>query len=78
VCGHIHQPQIKKFTNHKGSVTYLNSGDWVENLTALEYDNGKWKIFSYLDELLPDFQEIILSAPAVEKTTVTTFVFVEN
>jgi UDP-2,3-diacylglucosamine pyrophosphatase LpxH len=78
VCGHIHQPQIKKFTNHKGSVTYLNSGDWVENLTALEYDNGKWKLHSYLDELLPDFQEIILSAPAVEKIIVTTFVFVEN
>ena len=26
---------------------YLNSGDWVENLTALEYDNGKWEIFNY-------------------------------
>jgi UDP-2,3-diacylglucosamine pyrophosphatase LpxH len=47
VCGHIHMPQIKEVTNEKGSVMYLNSGDWVENLTALEYNNGKWEIFSY-------------------------------
>ncbi|MNR11160.1 hypothetical protein D3C85_1274480 [compost metagenome] len=26
---------------------YLNSGDWVENLTALEYSNKEWKIFKY-------------------------------
>lgn len=47
VCGHIHKPQIKEVTNEKGSVTYLNSGDWVENLTALEYNDGKWEIFNY-------------------------------
>jgi UDP-2,3-diacylglucosamine pyrophosphatase LpxH len=44
ICGHIHQPQIKKVSNEKGSVTYMNSGDWIENLTALEYDENKWKI----------------------------------
>jgi UDP-2,3-diacylglucosamine pyrophosphatase LpxH len=47
VCGHIHMPQIKLVTNEKGTVTYLNSGDWVENLTALEYNDGKWEIFNY-------------------------------
>ena len=47
VCGHIHMPQIKEVTNEKGYVMYLNSVDWVENLTALEYNNGKWEIFSY-------------------------------
>lgn len=36
ICGHIHQPQKKVVTNEKGSVTYLNSGDWIENLTSLE------------------------------------------
>ena len=25
----------------------MNSGDWVENLTALEYNDGKWEIFNY-------------------------------
>ena len=47
VCGHIHMPQIKEVTTDNGSVTYLNSGDWVENLTALEYNDGAWKIFNY-------------------------------
>ncbi len=47
ICGHIHQPLIKEIKTEKGTVTYLNSGDWIENLTALEYNAGKWKIFSY-------------------------------
>lgn len=47
VCGHIHQPAMRKITTEKGEVTYLNSGDWVENLTALEYDQGVWHIYNY-------------------------------
>jgi hypothetical protein len=31
----------------KGSVIYLNSGDWVENLTALEYVDKSWSIYQY-------------------------------
>lgn len=46
VCGHIHQPKIKKFRNKRNEeVTYLNSGDWVENMTSLEYNRGKWRIY---------------------------------
>ncbi|PHX74032.1 MAG: UDP-2,3-diacylglucosamine hydrolase [Chitinophagaceae bacterium] len=47
ICGHIHQPQIKEVKTEKGSVTYMNSGDWIENLTSLEYNQGKWEIFQY-------------------------------
>jgi hypothetical protein len=50
LCGHIHQPEIKTITTEKGQVHYLNSGDWVENLTALEYHNGAWNLFQYRDE----------------------------
>jgi UDP-2,3-diacylglucosamine pyrophosphatase LpxH len=50
VCGHIHKPAMKKISTEKGSVTYLNSGDWVENLTALECHNGEWSIYSYRDD----------------------------
>lgn len=50
VCGHIHQPGIKEHTNEKGKVTYLNSGDWVENLTSLEYVDGQWSIYKYQEE----------------------------
>ena len=39
--------EIKKITTNKGSVTYLNSGDWIENLTALEYNNKKWSLYEY-------------------------------
>ncbi|MBS1795992.1 MAG: UDP-2,3-diacylglucosamine diphosphatase [Acidobacteria bacterium] len=44
VCGHIHEPVIKTIATPKGTVQYLNSGDWVENLTALEYVGGEWSI----------------------------------
>lgn len=50
VCGHIHHPEIKKVTNEKGEVIYLNSGDWIENLTALEYHEGAWRIYRYHDD----------------------------
>ncbi len=50
ICGHIHQPEIKKITTEKGEVFYLNSGDWVENLTALEFDGHNWSIYRYADD----------------------------
>lgn len=50
VCGHIHHPEIKTIKTNKGEVVYLNSGDWVENLTALEYHKGVWSIYRYADD----------------------------
>jgi UDP-2,3-diacylglucosamine pyrophosphatase LpxH len=47
VCGHIHHPEIKEIQTDKGSITYLNSGDWIENLSALEYHDGYWSIYYY-------------------------------
>jgi len=47
VCGHIHHPEIRKIETNKGSIMYLNSGDWIENLSALEYVNGKWSIHQF-------------------------------
>lgn len=47
ICGHIHQPQFREVINARGKTTYLNSGDWVENLTALEYSEGKWEVVQY-------------------------------
>lgn len=45
ICGHIHQPANKRIKTTKGQVQYLNSGDWVENLTALEFEDNEWKIY---------------------------------
>jgi UDP-2,3-diacylglucosamine pyrophosphatase LpxH len=49
VCGHIHQPEMRRIEQNEGSIMYLNSGDWIENLTALEYHNGKWEMFQFKD-----------------------------
>ena len=48
ICGHIHQPQIREITANNGrKVTYMNSGDWVEHLTALEMSHGEWSLYQY-------------------------------
>jgi len=58
ICGHIHQPQKRVIENEQGKVTYLNSGDWVEHLTALEYHQNEWTIFEYNEK---DFQHADLN-----------------
>ena len=50
VCGHIHHPEMKKIKTEKGEVTYLNSGDWIENLSALEFEGGSWRIYRYAED----------------------------
>jgi UDP-2,3-diacylglucosamine pyrophosphatase LpxH len=52
ICGHIHQPEIRTITSEKGSVEYMNPGDWIENLTGLEYNNGRWTIYKYENDLI--------------------------
>ncbi|MCX2719668.1 UDP-2,3-diacylglucosamine diphosphatase [Lentiprolixibacter aurantiacus] len=58
ICGHIHQPKKEIYQNKNGKTIYLNSGDWVENLTALEYSFKRWKIYRYNhDKLSPFFAD---------------------
>ncbi len=58
VCGHIHQPKMLIKENKIGKTMYLNSGDWVENFTALEYQFKRWKIYNYnFDKLSPFFAD---------------------
>lgn len=46
ICGHIHQPANKMI----GEVHYLNSGDWVESMTAiLEHHDGRFEVITYDD-----------------------------
>ncbi len=54
LCGHIHHPEMKTIKTEKGQVEYLNSGDWIENLTSLEYNDGEWKLFHYNEK---DFEQ---------------------
>ncbi len=48
VCGHIHQSADKVSVVKGSPIRYLNSGDWIENLTALEYD-GNWTLYKFND-----------------------------
>lgn len=46
ICGHIHHPAMIQYDD----VLYLNSGDWVESLTAVVEDyQGNWKILRYAE-----------------------------
>ncbi|MFZ4464256.1 MAG: UDP-2,3-diacylglucosamine diphosphatase [Bacteroidales bacterium] len=64
VCGHIHHPEIRDISNSEGSITYLNSGDWVENLSALEYADGKWSIYRFS---ITDTAEMVLDTDEEEE-----------
>lgn len=60
ICGHIHHPDIRKIKSSTSAaeVLYLNSGDWVESLTSLEYHHGEWTVFRYhADLFLQDADE---------------------
>jgi UDP-2,3-diacylglucosamine pyrophosphatase LpxH len=50
VCGHIHNPEIRDIRIGDATIGYLNSGDWIENLTALEYNNQAWSVYRYHEE----------------------------
>lgn len=44
ICGHIHTPEDKQM----GNIHYLNSGDWVESLTAIiEHLDGRMELVHY-------------------------------
>ncbi len=53
ICGHVHRPTMKRFSNENGSIMYLNSGDWLENLTSLEYREGRWNLYRYQEANFP-------------------------
>ena len=74
VCGHIHQPCIEVIKSEEGSITYMNSGDWLENLTALEYVASQWSLYKYgrrteetIDELLQKLEADQYAFPESKK-----------
>ena len=68
ICGHIHQPKKKEYKNQKGRTIYLNSGDWVENLTALEYHKKKWTVYKYNEEDYENVSKNFVVSDITEKT----------
>lgn len=62
ICGHIHQPQKRMVETEEGKVMYLNSGDWVEHMTSLEFYQNDWHIYTY------DEKKFANSKLEIEKT----------
>lgn len=47
ICGHNHLPEIRRIQYGSRSLLYLNSGDWIENNSALEYNEGRWSLYYF-------------------------------
>lgn len=59
MCGHIHTPADKMI----GDVHYLNSGDWVESLTAIvERFDGSYELINFA-KFVQDFPLEVEEAP---------------
>lgn len=61
ICGHTHIPKVKMLEANKKQIRYINCGDWVEHLTAAEFYNNRWHLYTHpenLDEARPEEQDI--------------------
>jgi len=70
VCGHIHQPQLRLVESQNGKCWYLNSGDWIENLSALEFDGKNWELYYFKKDLIKQTEEETL----MEELNLTKFI----
>lgn len=53
ICGHIHTPENKQV----GEIHYLNSGDWVESMTAIvEHHDGRFELVRY-KEFMEEYED---------------------
>lgn len=75
VCGHIHEPKIIEKSNKNGSTLYLNSGDWVENLTALEYNRKRWKLYRYRETNYTEEEDLFEMEDAIGHQLVASIIF---
>jgi UDP-2,3-diacylglucosamine pyrophosphatase LpxH len=54
VCGHIHQPALRKGEGSDADVLYANCGDWIERASCLvEHEDGRMEVID-VDRLLTD------------------------
>ncbi|MET0759055.1 MAG: UDP-2,3-diacylglucosamine diphosphatase [Flavobacterium sp.] len=75
ICGHIHEPKIIRKVNKNGTTLYLNSGDWVENLTALEYNNKRWKLYRYAEDVQNEEEDFFDMETLLSQQLMTSLVF---
>ena len=65
ICGHIHQPADRMIDG----IHYLNSGDWVESMSALlEHEDGTWEVYMHRDAVAePENEELTELYPSNRK-----------
>ncbi len=68
ICGHIHHPEMKEIKTDYGSLHYLNSGDWIEHNSSLEYNDGNWILYKYADDLIAQSISIEIDPKKKSKT----------
>lgn len=65
ICGHIHVPRIEEI----GKVAYLNTGDWVENCSALvEFSDGSFDLIRGDGRLIDRLDAKPIAKPAEQAT----------
>lgn len=55
ICGAPHRLSNIWLDTPIGKCQYLSAGDWIENLTALEYNFKRWKSYRYSEDKLSPF-----------------------
>ena len=75
ICGHIHEPKIINVENKNGTTLYLNSGDWVENLTALEYNKKRWKLYKYEDHINVEEEDLFEMETLISQQLIASIIF---
>ena len=60
---------MREVENDHGKIMYLNSGDWIENLTALEYVNGNWEIYRFDETAVQQMKEIVSEEEELDNNT---------
>lgn len=55
ICGSPHRLSNLWLDTSIGKCQYLSAGDWIENLTALEYNFKRWKSYRYSEDKLSPF-----------------------
>ena len=75
ICGHIHEPKIVKVENKNGTTLYLNSGDWVENLTAFEYNNKRWKLYRYEEHSEKEEDDLFEMETLISQQLIASIIF---
>lgn len=53
ICGHTHSPCDMIMSDQNTNIRYINCGDWVENLSAVEFSDNKWSLV-YFTEYIED------------------------